>query len=92
MTRTTAHADDGLAVVAISVQETTAEDVRSYVERYGLDYTVGFDATSAVFHTYRAFGLPTQYFLDRDGVIRNVVLGPVNRAQAEQILAPLMAE
>ena len=86
------YADDGLAVVAISVQETTAEDVRSYVERYGLDYTVGFDATSAIFHTYRAFGLPTQYFLDRDGVIRDVVLGPVNRAQAEQILAPLIAE
>jgi peroxiredoxin len=87
-----AHRDKDLEVVAISVQETTAEDVRDYVERYGLDYTVGFDATSAIFHTYRAFGLPTQYFLDRDGVIRNVVLGPVSRAQAEQILAPLLAE
>jgi len=87
-----AHADEGLALVAISVQETTVEDVRAYVERYDLRYTVGFDATSAVFHTYHAFGLPTQLFLDRDGVIRNVVLGPVTRDLAEQILAPLLAD
>ena len=86
------HRDEGLALIAISVQETTVEDVRAYVDRYDLGYTVGFDATSAIFHTYRAFGLPTQLFLDRDGVIRNVVLGPVTRDRAEQILAPLLAE
>jgi peroxiredoxin len=86
-----AHAAEGLALVAISVQETSPDDVRAYVERYGLRYTVGFDATSAVFHTYHAYGLPTQLFLDRDGVIRNVVLGPVSRASAEAILAPLLA-
>jgi peroxiredoxin len=82
--------ESGLEIVAISVQETTAEDVRDYVERYDLDFTVGFDATSAIFHTYRAYGLPTQLFLDRDGIIRNVVLGPVSRAQAESIIAPLL--
>jgi peroxiredoxin len=86
------HADDGLALVAISVQETTAADVAAYVQRYGLPYTVGFDATSAIFHTYHAYGLPTQLFLDRDGVIRNVVLGPISKQQAEQILAPLLSE
>lgn len=87
-----AHVGQGLALVAISVQETTPNDVRSYVQKYGLNYTVGFDATSAIFHTYHAYGLPTQLFLDGNGVIRNVVLGPVSRDQAEQILAPLLAE
>jgi thiol-disulfide isomerase/thioredoxin len=87
-----AHQDEGLALVAVSVQETTADDVAAYVRRYSLGYTVGFDATSAVFHTYRAFGLPTQFFLDKNGVIRNVVLGPVTRDQVEAILAPLLAE
>lgn len=86
-----AHADEGLELIAISVQETTIDDVRAYAERYDLSYTVGFDATSAIFHTYRAFGLPTQLFLDREGVIRQIVLGPVTRDQAEQILAPLLA-
>ena len=44
--------------------------MKNYVNTYGLDYTVGFDATSAVFHTYHAFGLPTQVFIDGNGVIR----------------------
>jgi thiol-disulfide isomerase/thioredoxin len=86
------HREQGLAVVGISVQETTVEDVRRYVETYELGYTVGFDATSAIFKTYRAFGLPTQVFVDREGVIRNVVLGPVTEIAAERILAPLLDE
>ena len=84
------YADEGLALVAISVQETTSDDVRAYVERYGLAYTVGFDATSAVFHTYRAFGLPTQLFLDGDGIIRKVVLGPISRQEAESTVQSLL--
>jgi cytochrome c biogenesis protein CcmG/thiol:disulfide interchange protein DsbE len=87
-----AHAADGLELVAISVQETTADDVRAYVQRYSLGYTVGFDATSAIFHAYHAFVLPTQVFVDRDGIIRQVVLGQVTRDQAESILAPLLSE
>jgi thiol-disulfide isomerase/thioredoxin len=86
-----AHADEGLELVAVSVQETSVDDVRAYAQRYGLDYTIGFDATAAVFHTYHGFGLPTQLFLDREGVIRQIVLGPVTRDQAETILVPLLA-
>jgi len=86
------YAEDGMAVVAISVQETTIQDVRDYVDRYDLGYTVGFDATSAIFHTYHAFGLPTQLFLDREGVIRQVVLGPITRSQAEDIISDLVGE
>ena len=84
------HRAEGLALVAISVQETTPDDVRAYAQRYGLDYTIGFDATSAVFKTYQAYVLPTQVFLDGDGVIRSVYLGPLTQPQAEAILAPLL--
>jgi cytochrome c biogenesis protein CcmG/thiol:disulfide interchange protein DsbE len=87
-----AHKADGLELVAISVQESTPDDVRAYVQRYGLDFTVGFDATSAIFHTYDAYVLPTQVFIDRDGIVRNVTLGAVSRDQVEQILAPLLAQ
>ncbi len=86
------HEDQGLALVAISVQEASPEDVRRYVATYELGYTVGFDATSAIFRTYQAYGLPTQLFLDREGIIRSVVRGPLSEIEAERILAPLLAE
>jgi thiol-disulfide isomerase/thioredoxin len=85
------HRAEGLALVAVSVQETSVEDVRAYAETYGLTYTIGFDATSAVFHRYRVFGLPTQFFIDRQGIIRSVVLGPVDVPAAERSLAPILA-
>jgi len=86
-----AHRAEGLEVIAVSVQETTPDDVRAYAETYGLDFPIGFDATSAVFHTYQAYGLPTHLFIDREGTIQNVWRGPLTTAQAETLLAPLLA-
>lgn len=85
------HRAEGLALVAVAVQETSPDDVRAYARTYGLSYTIGFDGTGAVFHTYRVFGLPTQFFIDREGTIRSVVLGPVDVTLAERNLAPILA-
>ena len=38
------YSDRGLEVIGISVQETTAADVKAYADRYDLRYTIGFDA------------------------------------------------
>jgi len=84
------HKGEGLALVAVAVQETTPDDVRAYAQTYGLNYTIGFDGTSAIFHRYQVFGLPTQFFIDRTGIIRSVVLGPVGVTSAEQNLAPIL--
>jgi peroxiredoxin len=84
------YRDRGLEVVGISVQETSADDVRAYAERYQLDYTIGADLTGEIFRNYRLWGLPTQFFVGPDGVIRSVVLAPLNEegaaAQVEAIL------
>ena len=85
------HKAEGLALVGVSVQESSPDDVRRYAQTYGLDYTIGFDATSAIFKTYQAYGLPTQLFIDREGVIRYVWRGPLSELEAERILAPLLA-
>jgi cytochrome c biogenesis protein CcmG/thiol:disulfide interchange protein DsbE len=62
----------GLVVVAIAVQETEPADIRAYAERYDLTYTIGFDASGLVYHEYKVFGLPTQFFIRPDGVIASV--------------------
>ncbi|MCU0478858.1 MAG: TlpA family protein disulfide reductase [Chloroflexi bacterium] len=84
-----AYAPQGLQVVGISVQEATEDDVRAYAEKYDLGYTVAADLTGDVFRTYRVFGLPTQYFLDENGIIRSIVQGPVTPESAASNLALL---
>ncbi len=87
-----AYAPQGLAVIGISVQEATEDDVRAYAEKYDLGYTVAADLAGDVFRRYRVFGLPTQYFLDEDGIIRAIVQGPVTPATAASNLALLGLE
>jgi thiol-disulfide isomerase/thioredoxin len=84
-----AYEPQGLVLIGISVQEATEEVVRAYAERYGLGYTIAADLGGDVFRRYRAFGLPTQFFLDSEGVIRAIVQGPVTPASAAYYLSLL---
>jgi peroxiredoxin len=84
------YKDQGLEVVAVSVQETTADDVRAYAERYQLPYTIGFDGSGHAFHQYRVYALPTQFFLDENGVIRSIVQGPLSEAGASQRIESIL--
>ena len=84
------YAPQGLELVAVSVQEATPEVVAEYAATYSLPYTIGFDATSAVFDTYQGFGLPTHVFIDAEGVIRHLRYGPIDREGAAEIIEPLL--
>jgi peroxiredoxin len=81
-----ANEADGLVVVAVDVQE-PADTIREYVQRYGLTYTIGVDTYAAIMRTYGVFGLPTHYFIDRTGIIRDRYFGPLKRDQMEQRVA-----
>lgn len=76
------YKDRGLVLVAISVQETSPTDVAAYAARYQLGYTIGFDGSGAIFHEYKGYGLPTQVFIDPNGVIAAVVGAPLDEAGA----------
>jgi peroxiredoxin len=76
------YRDRGLELVSISVQETSPADVAAYAARYQLGYTIGFDGSGRVFREYKAYGLPTQVFIDPNGVIANVIGAPLDAASA----------
>jgi peroxiredoxin len=75
--------DQGLVLVGISVQETSPADVAAYAQKYQLGYTIGFDGDGQIFHAYKAYGLPTQVFIDPNGVIASIVASPLDEAGAE---------
>jgi thiol-disulfide isomerase/thioredoxin len=76
------YRDRGLELIAISVQETSPADVKAYADRYQLGYTIGFDGSGTIFHEYKAYGLPTQIFIDPSGVIQSIVGAPLDKAAA----------
>jgi peroxiredoxin len=84
------YRDRGLEVIGVSVQETSPDDVAGYASRYQLPYTIGFDGSGHVFHAYKVYALPTQYFIDTNGVIAQVVNGPVDAAGASALIESLL--
>src|SRR5258705_9057133 len=76
------YRDRGLAVIGISVQESSIDNIREYATRYQLGYTIAADLSGYIFRLYRPPGLPTQVFVGPDGVIRSVVLAPLTEADA----------
>ena len=80
----------GLEIVAISVQETSPDDVAAYADRYRLRYTIGFDGSGHILRAYRVFALPTQFFLDTNGVIRQIVSGPVDEPGARALIESML--
>ena len=83
------YRDRGLMIVAVQVQQ-TVEAGREYADRYGLEYTIGADVTGAIFHTYKVFALPTQFFIDPNGVVRQIVNGPLDEAGAATIIESIL--
>jgi len=83
------YRDRGLAIIGVQVQQTV--DVgREYAERYGLEYTIGADVTGAIFHAYRVFALPTQFFIDLEGRVRAIVNGPLDDTRAAAAIEALL--
>jgi peroxiredoxin len=86
------YRDRGLVVLGISVQESSAADVRAYVDKYSLGYEVGADLSGDILHLYRVNALPTQFFIDPQGRIASIITGPLDlesaAAQVEAILPP----
>ena len=79
------YKDEGLEVVAVNVQESPSI-IRPFAEDFGMEFTVVLDKRSSVSDTYRLIGLPTTYFIDREGVIRSVFQGPfLERLQGTQV-------
>jgi thiol-disulfide isomerase/thioredoxin len=86
-----AYRDRGVAVVAINVQE-TIETATAYAARYNWRFTVGADVSASIFHLYRVYALPTQFIIDRNGVLRQIVNGPLDFKGASRIFDTLLAE
>jgi|GEM_PF-1098641 len=76
-------------VLAVDVAEDEAT-IAPFVQEFKLTFPILLDRDTAVSKKYSVLGLPTSFFIGRDGTIRAVNLGAMNRAYIESQLAPLL--
>lgn len=80
----------GFKVIGVTTSD-EAETVRAYQRDVQQDYTILL-GTSDAESTYSVVGLPTTFVIDREGRIRQTIVGERKRAAFEKEILPLLDE
>lgn len=81
----------GLVVLGVNITEDN-QAVAAYAQRVGLTYPIGADPDSVIAQTYSVSAIPAHYFIDRDGVIRDIRQGTLAPTVIESILTGLVTQ
>ncbi len=74
-----------VAIVGINQAEPEAT-VSAFVSDLGLGFPIPLDEDARVSRAYAVRSLPTTFFIDRDGIIRQIQTGPLTEATLAQLL------
>ena len=80
----------GVIIVAVNVGE-SATQARAFMDDFGFGFRVLLDSATKTAAEYNIRGIPTTFFIDRDGIIRDIRVGTFrSRAEIESILTSLI--
>ncbi|MFJ7930839.1 TlpA disulfide reductase family protein [Peribacillus sp. NPDC096622] len=85
MEKYTQQAGDDVVVLAVNIDP--ENDVQAFVEDNGITFTIPLDSQSAknpVNERYKILSIPTTYFIDKKGIIRNKVISAMQLKDMER--------
>ncbi len=70
------YRNEGIVFLAVDIQQDTWEDAREFLQEFGITYPAIRDETGEIMLKYHMVGLPTTFFIDRNGIVRSKFVGP----------------
>lgn len=64
----------------------------AYLKRFDITYPNGPDISSRIYQAYRATGVPETFFIDRNGIVQHVQIGPIGQTQLYALLDRLLIQ
>jgi peroxiredoxin len=83
------YRDRGLRILAVNVRQ-DADTARRFIARLGVSYETLLDSDGRVARTYGVLGLPTTFFVDRDGRLKGKVIGESTPEVFERIVQEML--
>ncbi len=83
------YKDQGLVVVQVYITE-DAKTVIDYASRVGLTYTKIPDQNERIAAEYRILGIPSHFFIDRTGILRQLRIGTFDPAGIETAVKAIL--
>ncbi len=80
-----------LALLAVDLQEASG-NVKNFAADNGMKFSVLLDGTGEVGGVYQVYSIPSTFILDRNGRIRDVIIGSTNLKTLEVKIQPLLRE
>lgn len=84
------YKDKGVVFIGIDYLDTDKEAM-AYMHQYGITYPSGPDIASQISRDYRITGVPETFFIDKQGNIHHVQIGPIEQFQLYSLLDTLVA-
>ena len=85
------HDPDQVVLLGLNLQE-NPEAVAAFRDEFGIDFPLVLNEDSQLTdNLYTPIGLPTSWFIDKDGVVRYVFSGAMTRAVLENVLDDVIA-
>jgi cytochrome c biogenesis protein CcmG/thiol:disulfide interchange protein DsbE len=86
-----AYKDRGVVVLGVDYLDTEAPAL-AYLKQYDVTYPNGIDLQQRIAKAYRITGVPETFFIDRDGIVREVVIAPLTEAQLRTMIEALIED
>lgn len=81
--------DKGLVILGINIKEDNSK-VSKFVKDYKITYPVLLDIDGTVSDAYRVFGIPTSFFIDRNGLVKDSFIGMLTKADIDKKLERIL--
>ena len=85
------YQDRGVVFIGVDYVDTEAEAL-AYLEEFEITYFNGPDLGTRISQAYRIQGVPETFFIDRNGLLRGVKIGPLFPPELEDRIEALLAE
>ncbi len=83
----------GKGVIFLGVDHLdTEKEALKYMKKYGITYPSGPDLGDKISQNYGITGVPETFFIDQDGNIAHVQIGPIERVPLYQLLDKLVEQ
>ncbi|MBI2758925.1 MAG: TlpA family protein disulfide reductase [Chloroflexi bacterium] len=70
------YKDSGVVILGVDLtNQDLVSDVESFVQEFKLTYPILLDRDGSVSNLYQIKGIPTTFFINREGIIRTMVVG-----------------
>ncbi|MFC4324197.1 redoxin domain-containing protein [Litchfieldia salsa] len=80
------HGSVEILAVNLTNSEQRKDAVNKFVEQYQLTFPILLDQSGEIGDTYRAYTIPTSYYIDSSGIIVKKIIGPMDKEMMNEMI------